>query len=107
MGTHETNDDGAMGLERFDEMTGPMGHVLPGGYVMPSKVPSVIADEQRMADVFQEAMLAVAALRGGCILLDDISKSSTISERFKTSILMERAADSLESAIARANGGAE
>ncbi len=112
MGTHETNDDGAMGLERFDEMTGPMDNAS-GGFLVPAselpelqKVHAVIADEQRMADVFQEAMLAVAALRGGCILLDDISKSSTISERFKTSILMERAADSLESAIARANGGA-
>ena len=95
MGTHDTNDDGAMGL--------PLVALGPDS----TRRLAVIADEQRMADVFQEAMLAVAALRGGCTLLDDISKSSTISERFKTSILMERAADSLETAIARANGGAE
>lgn len=36
------NTDAALGLpledaEPFDEMTGPMGHVLPGGYIMPSK----------------------------------------------------------------------
>lgn len=37
MGLHDgANRDAALGLEpeRFDEMTGPIGHVLPGGYVM-------------------------------------------------------------------------
>jgi hypothetical protein len=95
-----------MGLERFDEMTGPMGHVLPGGYVMPSKVPAVIADEQRVADVFAECALAVAALRGGVEMLDEVAKGMGDQPRFRTSLLMEAAANSLETAISRANGGA-
>ena len=67
---------------------------------------AVIADEQRMADVFREAMLAVAALRSGCGLLDEVSRGMGNQPRYRTSLLMEAAADSLESAISRANGGA-
>ena len=72
-----------------------------------SKVPAVIADEQRMADVFAECAKAVAALRGGVEMLDEVANGMKDQPRFRTSHMMEAAADSLETAIARANGGAE
>lgn len=119
MGTHDTNDDAAMGLpakrpitqyedpanyevEGFDEMTGPMGHVLPGGYVMPSKVHAVIRDEQRMADVFAECALAVDVMWQ----VQDALPGAGYERRLDLATRLSRAADSLESAIARANGGA-
>ena len=112
MGTTETNDDGALGLERFDEMTGPMDNA-PSGILVPAselaefrRVQAVIADEQRMADVFAECAKAVAALRGGIEMLDEVAKGMKDQPRFRTSLLMEAAASSLENAIARANGGA-
>lgn len=95
MGTHETNDDGAMGLPLV--MTGPDS----------TRRLAVIRDEQRMADVFAECAKAVAALRGGVEMLDEVANGMKDQPRFRTSHMMEAAADSLETAIARANGGAE
>ncbi len=91
MGTHDTNDDGAMGL--------PLVALGPDS----TRRLAVIRDEQRMADVFAECALAVETMRGiqrnlyAPITLRDADWAACIGH----------AADRLESAIARANGGAE
>jgi hypothetical protein len=106
-----TPHDAALGLpleepEHFDEMTGPMGHVLPGGYTMPSKASAVIADEQRMLDLFRECANAVQVMRLAAAALDGVCSGLNIATRFDSATRLESAAVSLESAIAQANGGA-
>ncbi len=66
---------------------------------------AVIADEQRMADVFAKCERAIHAMRttAGPLKLGQLN----VGECAVASAMLTTAADSLESAIARANGGAE
>ena len=117
MGTQQTNDDGAMGLnlgptnidgdgvldDPFDfDFVGtnpPMGHVLP------PKASSVISDEARMVEVFAKCERAIHAMRtvAGPLRVGVLN----VGENAVASAMLTTAADSLETAIALANGGAE
>lgn len=118
----ETNDDAATGLPLACRVCGdesdngavcrhcidsaPVGLPLVMTGPDSTRRLAVIRDEQRMVDLFRECALAVAAMRAGVQLLDNVTLKTEISERFKTAIRLESSATALESAISRANGGA-
>lgn len=106
-----TNDDSAMWLEPFDDMTGPMDNTS-GGFLVPEsemtalqKVHTAMRDEQLMADVFSECALAIEAMRLAQETLN-LGAGASFETRNKVADVVGRAADHLESAVAAANGGA-
>ena len=96
----------ALGLDRFRSWSNVKAAVegLPLVALGPDSTRrlAVIADEQRMADVFAECALAVDVMWQ----VQDALPGAGYERRLDLATRLSRAADSLETAIARANGGA-